>query len=262
MLREKRIHIWTLYKKGEMKMTERTINGLPLNEIWEQLGAEFPQEDIKRHPSTNMEYVSVEKIEERLNRVVGMGNWNFLTDPPQICRFGKNNHESCIVSGRLILYDDNRIPIVRSTCGASDIIYPNGSDRPTSVANVLDSAVQDVFKRCAKRFGIAKKVGNSKHTDNRRRRDRTEKLMKVTFLEEFRALPKGGVKSKVTYGEETLEMIIWSKEWKHLQEKYGNSFRVGVKLNEITFYGVEKEYRGAVQLEFVRLPDNGGKGAA
>ncbi len=104
-------------------------------------------------------------------------------------------------------------------------------------------------------------MGNGKHTDSSQGQDQTEKLMKVTFLEEFRALPKGGAKSKVTYGGKTLEMVIWSKEWKHLQEKYGNSFRVGAKLNEITFYGVEKEYRGAVQLEFVRLPDNGGKGA-
>ena len=57
-------------------------------------------------------------------------------------------------------------------------------------------------------------------------------------------------------------MVIWSKEWEALQKKYGDSFRVGGRLNEITFYGVEKEYRGTVQLEFVRLPDNGGKGAA
>lgn len=245
-------------------MAERTMNGMPLSEIWERLGAEFPQEDIKRHPSTNMEYVSVEKIEERLNRVVGMGNWNFFTDPPQICRFGEEKHESCVVSGRLVLYDDNRIPIVRSTCGASDIIYPKGSNRPTSVANALDSAVQDVFKRCAKRFGIARKEKNAMHIDGSRKQEQTaEKLMKVTFLEAFRALPKGGAKSKVAYGERTLEMVIWSKEWESLQKKYSGSFRVGGRLNEITFYGVEKEYRGTMQLEFVRLPDNsGGKGAA
>ena len=86
--------------------------------------------------------------------------------------------------------------------------------------------------------------------------------MKVTFLEAFRALPKGGAKSKVSYEEKTLEMVIWSKEWEILQKKYGGSFRVGNKLNGITFYGMEKEYRGTLQLEFVRLPDNGGKGAA
>lgn len=243
-------------------MIGRTMNGMPLNEIWERLSAEFPQEDIKKHPSTNMEYVSVEKIEERLNQVVGMGNWNFFTDPPQICRFGKDNHESCVVSGRLVLYDDNRIPVVRSTCGASDIIYPTGSNRPTSVANALDSAVQDVFKRCAKRFGIAKKEKNAMHGNGNRGQIQTEKLMKVTFLGAFRALPKGGAKSKVLYGEKTLEMVIWSKEWETLQKKYSGSFRVGNKLNEITFYGTEKEYRGTLQLEFVRLPDNGGKGAA
>lgn len=241
-------------------MTERTMNGMPLNEIWERLSAEFPQEDIKRHPSTDMEYVSVEKIEERLNQVVGMGNWDFFTDPPRICRFGKDSHESCVVSGRLVLYDDNRVPVVRSTCGASDIIYPTGSSRPTSVANAVDSAVQDVFKRCAKRFGIAKKEKNAAHGSSGRRQE--EKLMKVTFLEAFRALPKGGAKSKVIYGEKTLEMVIWSKEWETLKKKYGGRFSIGGRLNEITFYGAEKEYRGTLQLEFIRLPDNGGKGAA
>lgn len=45
-------------------------------------------------------------------------------------------------------------------------------------------------------------------------------------------------------------------------KKYSDSFRIGGRLNEITFYGVEKEYRGTMQLEFIRLPDNGGKGAA
>lgn len=241
-------------------MKERTMNGIPIQEVWKRLGAEFPSEDVKRHPSTNMEYVSVEKIEERLNAVVGMGNWNFFSDPPQICRLGPDNYESCVVSGRLVLYDDDRVPIVRSTCGASDVIYPKDSNRPTSVANALDSAVQDVFKRCAKRFGIAKKEKNAGHADRGKTQANSEKLMKVTFLEPFRALPKGGAKAKVSYGEKAIEMVIWTKQWEMLQKKYGSSFQIGGKLNEITFYGAEKVYRGTGQLEFIRLPDNNGNG--
>lgn len=59
-------------------MKERTMNGMPIQEVWKKLRAEFPPEDVKCHPSTHMEYVSVEKIEERLNAVVGMENWNFF----------------------------------------------------------------------------------------------------------------------------------------------------------------------------------------
>ncbi len=84
--------------------------------------------------------------------------------------------------------------------------------------------------------------------------------MKVTFLEPFRALPRGGAKVKVSYGEQAIEMVIWTKQWEMLQEKYGAKFQIGGKLNEITFYGAEKIYRGTNQLEFIRLPDNNGNG--
>lgn len=190
----------------------------------------------------------------------GHGKLELFSDPPQICRFGKDGFKSCVVSGRLVLYDDDRIPIVRSTCGASDVIYPKDSNRPTSVANALDSAVQDVFKRCAKWFGIAKKEKNEGHADRGKTQRNSEKLMKVTFLEPFRALPKGGAKARVSYGEQAVEMVIWTRQWEMLQKKYGGSFQIGGKLNEITFYGEEKVYRGTNQLEFIRLPDNGGSG--
>lgn len=157
------------------------------------------------------------------------------------------------------MYDDDRVPIVRSTCGASDVIYPKDSKRPTSVANALDSAVQDVFKRCAKRFGIAKKK-NADHVNRGKPQTNAEKLMKVTFLEPFRALPQGGAKARVSYDGQTLEMVIWIRQWEMLQKKFGDRFKIGGKLNEITFLGVEKVYRGTKQLEFIRFSDSGGNG--
>ena len=52
-------------------MKERTVNGMPIREVWEKLQAEFPSDAVKKHPSTGMAYIPVEKIEERLNNVVG-----------------------------------------------------------------------------------------------------------------------------------------------------------------------------------------------
>ena len=243
-------------------MKQRTVNGISIQEVWKMLQAEFPEADIRRHPTTNKRYSPVEKIEERLNAVVGMENWSFITDKPQICKFGNSGHESCIVSGKLILYDDEHVPIVRSTGGASDIIYPKESDRPTSVANAVDSAVQDVFKRCAKRFGIAR-LEKETHFQSTGRKDGTqEKFMDVLVLEPFKALPKGGAKVMVSRDGQTFEMVFWSNQWKQIQEKYGNRFQIGEKINKISFYGVEKEYRGATQIEFVRFPDKEGSGAA
>lgn len=239
-------------------MKERTMNGIPIQEVWRRLQKEFPSTAVKRHPATREEYIPVNKIEERLNEVLGMENWSFVTDRPQICVFGADNHESCVVSGKLILYDDDRIPIIRSTCGGSDIIYPKESTRPTSVANTVDSAVRDVFKRCAKRFGIGWIKRPSSNGENDSGNTQREKQMKVLVLEPFKALPRGGAKVTVSYEGKTMELVFWSVQWEKLRQEYGERFQIGSKINEITCFGVEKQYRGVPQIEFVRLPARGG----
>lgn len=239
-------------------MKERTVNGMPIREVWEKLQAEFPPDVIKKHPTTEKEYIPVEKIEERLNNVVGMENWDFeLMAPVQVYRFGADGFESCVASGKLCIYDDERVPIVRSTGGAADIIYSKNSMRPTSVANAVDSAVQDVFKRCAKRFGIGMKGKASEQFRQADRESSKEMVMKVIVMEPFKALPKGGVKAKVCCDGETLELFIWKKQWDDLQKAYGEKFQIGRKLNEMTFRGIRKEYRGNMQLEFVSFDKKG-----
>lgn len=244
-------------------MEERTMNGIPIGEVWEKLKAGFPPDALKQHPTTKKDYIPVEIIEKRLNEVVGMENWDFLVDSTQVCRFGKDGRESCVVSGRLVLYDDRRVPVIRSTCGAADCVYPKEGNHPTSVANTVDSAVQDVFKRCAKRFGIARLERRDNGRENPGKPAR-EEIMRVTVLEPFRALPRGGAKARVALGGKAYELVIWQGQWEMLQERYGGRFRIGGKLNEMTFVGALKEYRGTTQIEFIRLPDKTGvkEGAA
>lgn len=236
-------------------MKERTVNGMPINEVWQKLKAEFPSGVVKRHPTTKKEYIPVEKMEERLNEVVGMENWDFrLIAPVQICRFGPAGFESCVVSAELRIYDDEHRPIIRSTGGASDLIYPKDSDRPTSVANAVDSAVQDAFKRCIKRFGVNRM---SNISGNMPERETQQILMKVTVLEPFIALPKGGAKALVSYKGEKFDLIIWKDRWEDIKKKYAAKFQIGNKVNEITFLGVKKEYHGKAQIEFISFPKRG-----
>ena len=44
-------------------MKQRTVNGISIQEVWKMLQAEFPEADIRRHPTTNKRYIPVEKIE-------------------------------------------------------------------------------------------------------------------------------------------------------------------------------------------------------
>lgn len=238
-------------------MKERTLNGMPIQDVWKQLGAKFPDGDTECHLEARQEHILAEKIEKRLNSVAGMENWSFIAGEPQICRSGKSSHECCVVSGRLILYDDDRVPIVRSACGASNIVKREEVDGH-DVADAVDSAVRSAFRNCAECFGIAKGVnisGGSGRTESGE-----EKLLKALVLEPFKALPKGGVKAKVSIAERIYELVIWDREWKELHEKYAKQFSVGAKINEINFFGVERDYKGQVQIEFVRLANNRQRG--
>lgn len=238
-------------------MKERTLNGIPIQEVWKQLGAEFSGGDAERHPGAMQECVLAEKIERRLNSIVGMENWSFITGEPQICQLGKSGHESCIVSGKLVLYDDDRVPVVRSACGASDIVKREEPDGYFA-ADAVESAVRCAFRRCAECFGIAK--GENVPSNADRTGSREEKLLKALVLEPFKALPKGGAKAKVSIAESIYELVIWDREWEELHGKYAKQFSIGAKINEINFFGVERDYNGQAQLEFVRLASNRQRG--
>lgn len=235
----------------------RTINGKNLDDILKELQADFPRKDIRTHGATQKLYIPVEKIKERLDTVLGIGNWDFVPiSKPELWKLGPDSYESCVLTGKLVLYDDNRVPIERSAGGGADIIYPKGDTRPTSVANAVDSAVQDVFKRCARRFGIAKPdQGLGTGTEGAgKKHDKPEPvLMEVTVLGTFQALTRGGARLSVRYQEESLTLMIWANQWKELQQSYGSIFQIGKKLNAIKFYGTIGSYQGRKQLEFSKL---------
>lgn len=238
----------------------RTINGKNVAVIFKELQADFPSRDIRRHVSTKKLYVPVEKIKERLDTVLGVDNWEFvLLSKPELWKLGPDMYESCVLSGKLVIYDDNRVPIVRSAAGGADIIYPKGESRPTSVANAVDSAHQDVFKRCCKRFEIGKINQNPNGTaglEDKKRQETVQEseYMEVTVLGVFQALSRGGAKVKVQYKEETLDLLIWAEPWEELKRSYKGNFEIGKKINKLRFVGKIGVYNGRKRIEFCELP--------
>lgn len=238
----------------------RTINGKNLDVVFKELQADFPSKDIRRHISTKKLYIPVEKMKERLDTVLGAENWEFVPlSKPELWKLGPDMYESCVLSGKLVFYDDNRVPIVRSAAGGADIIYPKGESRPTSVANAVDSAHQDVFKRCCKRFEIGKVNQNSNRTSGSEDKKRQETVpeseyMEVTVLGVFQALSRGGAKVKVRYKEESLDLLIWADRWEELKHLYKGNFEIGKKINNFRFEGKIGVYNGRKRIEFCQLP--------
>lgn len=233
----------------------RTINGKKLEDVFKELQAEFPARDIRRHNATQKLYITASKMKERLDTVLGDWNWDFIpTSEPQLWKLGPDAYESCVLSGKLIIYDDDRVPIVRGAVGGADLIYPKGERRPTSVANAVDSAHQDVFKRCCRRFGIGKVNQNSNTgSDNEGRFQPETVCMDVTVLGVFQALSRGGARVKVLYREEPLDLLIWAQQWEELSRMYPGTFQIGHKINSIRFQGKTGSYKGKKRIEFCQL---------
>lgn len=234
----------------------RTINGKKLDDVFRELQADFPKRDIKKHKSTQKWYVPVEKIKERLDAVLGVDNWCFVpTSSPELWKLGPESYESCVMTGKLVFYDDDRVPIERCAGGGSDIIYPKGEKRPTSVANAVDTAYQDVFKRCCRRFGIAKlNQNNGQNTESGEMETTSEPIqMEVTVLGVFQALSRGGAKVQVQYQEENLSLMIWATQWEELKRTFGGTFQIGKKINCIKFWGKMGVYQGKKRIEFCQL---------
>jgi len=230
----------------------KTINGKKIEEVFRELARDFPKEDVKLHDVTQKPYVPVEKIRNRLDEVVGIWNWSFKVSEPQLWKNG--TVESCVVSGTMIIYDDERGEIEKGAAGGATIIYPSESERPTSVANAVDSATKDVLKRCAKLYNIADNL--ERYASNQPISSdvkKSKEVMRVDILGIFTALPKGGAKAIVSYNNEKKELIIFEKEWNHLTKKYPDNFQIGKRLNELNLIGSPMTYRGQPQIRFFSL---------
>lgn len=229
---------------------KRTINGEAFEEVIKKLRKDFLPTEIKKHRSTNRSYIPADTIEKRLNNVLGYGNWDFVLSEPRIWQIGPEKKESCTVEGRLIIYDDDRVPTVRSAPGAGDFIYPKESNFPTSVGNAVETAARDSLKRCAKRFG----VGILNQEESIAPSD-TELFEKVQVLGPFLAMSKGGAKVSIAINDQPIDLVIWKDRWEKISQKHPNIFRVKNKINSLTFYGRKKEYKGNSQIEFIRFPE-------
>jgi len=134
-------------------MMARTINGKSFDEIIKELSAPFDVSDFQKN-IFDFFYLPVEKYQQRLDEVVGILNYDFVTTKPQTCIIGTVPHIS--LCGTITLRDDDGNPVCsKSACGGAPVILKSKDNEAAAYKNDLETATQDVFKRCCKKLGIA-----------------------------------------------------------------------------------------------------------
>jgi hypothetical protein len=207
------------------KMADRTINGKSLGNIIKELSNPFKPDDFKAN-LYGYNYLPVEKFRQRMDEVVGILNYDFITSEPQVSIIGSRPHIS--LSGSITIRDDNgNIVTTKAACGGTQVIMSNKENEAVLFKNDLESAAADVFKRCCKSLGMAeaqlKQLRGSKGSnEHNTEADPTEPIAyyRVKLRETFASVGKTGYGAMVEIeGEdEPRKLMIWKSGQQEIEK--------------------------------------------
>lgn len=231
-------------KKEDFIMETKRINGKDIKVVMQELEADFPESEWKLHDYTKKPYLNIQTIEDRLNKIIGVENYDFILDTPKLWNI--TGKDVVIVKGTILLHCDDGSVIRKDALGGSDITISSGTGTAVGVPNTVDSAARDVFKRCAKMYG----VGIVKEANRGANHEQNDILLfhKVKITSPFKLFNQNSAQVESLEGT----IIIWEDAWKKLQ-KLDARFCIGEKINEISFKGRKKPYKGKEQIHFIEL---------
>lgn len=226
----------------------RTINKKSFNDIISSLSAPLDANDFKPN-NFGYYYLPIEKYQQRLDDVVGILNYDFITSEPRTCVVGTKPHIS--LSGTITIRDDDgNVVTSKSACGGCSVIMKKADNEAATYKNDLESATVDVFKRCCKKLGIAeaqlkrlRREGKGSNNISGNMEPATVSLYRVKLRESFSTLGKNnsGYSAMVDVeGEkEPRKLVLWSSAIDEIEKhipiaKFINNYKANM---EFSLYG-------------------------
>lgn len=231
-------------------MEERTINGKSLVEIEQALKKPFVPDDFKTN-RYGYKYLPVDKYRSRMDEVIGIFNYDFITSEPIVSVVGTRPHIA--VTGRITIRDDKGNEVTtKAACGGAQVIMTNDKNEAVVFKNDCDSAAEDVFKRCCKSLGIAEaqlrqmRPAESPNEFNTADPTEPQELFRVKLKEAFSSLgPKGfGAMVDIIGENEPRKLIIWKAGQQEIEkfismEQFLKSYKAG---KEFSLYGYKSTF--------------------
>ena len=241
-----------------------TINGKKVELVLDELSKPFYQNEIRVNESTKEAYISACTIQKRLDRVLGKHMWSFLVVGQTMHQLGDKLYGFC--TGTITVYTDTGKAISRSASGCVSLYGNISEDAAKKLEGFGKALSDDIFVKACQKFGI----GNLSEEQKTQKKSLPEaeipgsgvkqvpnaqQTYQVEVLGEFAAIPKGGAKCQVRYQGKVFILYVWKEAWDLLNKSYPQSFAIGRRLNNLSFIGKKKLFRGKEQLEFVSLPN-------
>lgn len=247
-------------------MAVRTINGKSFKDIEVNLSAAFSPNDFKVN-RYGYHYLPVEAYQQRMDEVVGILNYDFITSEPRTCLVGTKPHIS--LSGTITIRDDSGNSVTsKSACGGGPVIMVNATEEAASYKNDLESASADVFKRCCKKIGIAEAQLKQLRRDSKgngndiggNARNETVSLYRVKLRESFSTLGKNnsGYSAMVDIeGEnESRKLVIWKSAIEEIEKyipiaKFVSNYKANMEFSVYGSLSVWPRNNGQKELQLV-----------
>ena len=197
-----------------------TVNGKSLDQVLSELKAPFPEEELKKNEK-NETYIPVESLEERLNSVVGVLNYD-----------------------NLVTYEGIQEVLGRFVAVAKTVL-------------IIYAAQSESFKNACKllQIGISQiRSGKQRRGQNGNKQRKEEKnLYKIRFASSLSAGNKCYKADCVDIAtEEKFLFVIFSGQYSKIEKyiefsKFVRTYREG---KELAFYGHRDEFHGQRRIVF------------
>lgn len=129
---------------------ERTINGRPVNEVFQALKEDIP-DALKRTEDKNQPYLDSNKVWCFFESHVPPQNYDFLVSDIRLYEYAS---AACFVcTGRIVIYDDNRQEIIGKSHVGSYNCMKNKDGRVIDMAMAAKNAAVKARKNCICMFG-------------------------------------------------------------------------------------------------------------
>ncbi len=247
----------------------KTINGKRREEVLELLQADFPKECIERNYG-GFAYFSIRSYQERLNEVIGSGNFDYIED--QLSTVTVGGVTAVNIRGTIIVrYDDGSVWVQRTAFGSENVGVRSDDDKngkagvPNDLSNSVKAAGSDAFVQCCRKLGIGdrqlREIRNEEKVNKKGKgssgKSSAGQSYKIKIGGSCSAIGEKGFKLPAFIGEEKVSLKIWvnSEAYKQITSYVDTVPNFASKYSGkcLTIVGKKGAYNGETELEACSL---------
>lgn len=138
-----------------MDERRKTVRGLETAEVERRLSEPFPEDAFENSDYSNIEYLSVESIEGRLDEVVGKLSYDLCYTEPKVITEVSGKITVSVLCSFTLYADDGTVVCRRAFNGAADVNFTkDGAPKDKAMQSCISAAQSNALKKVGAGLGV------------------------------------------------------------------------------------------------------------